>query len=84
MNFLAIIRSRPLSGLLCLIFSIASFIWLKLDAINDYELNPFIVIIIAISAGGASAMLHMGLTMCGCPLGINSCAQSKGINIKFK
>ena len=48
MNFLAIIRSRPLSGLLCLIFSIASFIWLKLDAINDYELNPFIVIIIAI------------------------------------
>ncbi len=47
MNFLAIIRSRPLSGLLCLIFSIASFIWLKLDAINDYELNPIIVLTIA-------------------------------------
>ena len=47
MNFLAIIRSRPLSGFLCLIFSIASFIWLKLDAINDYELNPIIVLTIA-------------------------------------
>ena len=48
MNFLAIIRSRPLSGLLCLIFSIASFISLQLNEINDYALNPFIVIIIAI------------------------------------
>lgn len=47
MNFMAIIRSRPLSGLLCIIFSIASFIWLKLDAINDYELNPVIVLSIA-------------------------------------
>jgi NitT/TauT family transport system permease protein len=47
MNFLAIIRSRPLSGLLCLLFSISSFIWLKLDAINDYELNPIIVLTIA-------------------------------------
>ena len=47
MNFLAIIRSRPLSGLLCLLFSIGSFIWLKLDAINDYELNPIIVLTIA-------------------------------------
>ena len=48
MNFLAIIRSRPLSGLLCLIFSIASFISLQLNEINDYALNPFIVIILAI------------------------------------
>jgi len=47
MNFMAIIRSRPLSGLLCIIFSVASFIWLKLDAINDYELNPVIVLSIA-------------------------------------
>ena len=47
MNFLAIIRSRPLSGLLCLIFSIASFISLQFNEINDYALNPFIVIIIA-------------------------------------
>jgi len=47
MNIMAIIRSRPLSGLLCIIFSIASFIWLKLDAINDYELNPVIVLSIA-------------------------------------
>ena len=47
MNFLAIISSRPLSGLLCLIFSIASFIWLKLDATNVYELNPIIVLTIA-------------------------------------
>jgi hypothetical protein len=48
MNFLAIIRSYPLRGLLCLIFSIASFISLQLNVINDYALNPFIVIIIAI------------------------------------
>ena len=47
MNFLALIRSRPLSGLLCLIFSIASFISLQFNEINDYALNPFIVIIIA-------------------------------------
>ena len=47
MNVLAIIRSRPLSGLLCLVFSMASFIWLKLDATNVYELNPFIVLTIA-------------------------------------
>ena len=47
MNFLALIRSRPLSGLLCLIFSIASFISLHFNEINDYALNPFIVIIIA-------------------------------------
>ena len=44
MNFLAIIRSRPLSGLLCLIFSIASFISMQINEINDYALNPFIVI----------------------------------------
>ena len=47
MNFLALIRLRPLSGLLCLIFSIASFISLQFNEINDYALNPFIVIIIA-------------------------------------
>ena len=47
MNVLAIISSRPLSGLLCLIFSIASFIWLQLDATNVYELNPIIVLTIA-------------------------------------
>ena len=47
MNVMATIRSRPLSGLLCLIFSIASFIWLKLDATNVYELNPIIVLTIA-------------------------------------
>ena len=47
MNFLATIRSRPLSGLLCLVFSMASFIWLKLDATNVYELNPIIVLTIA-------------------------------------
>ena len=47
MNVMAIISSRPLSGLLCLIFSIASFIWLKLDATNVYELNPIIVLTIA-------------------------------------
>mgnify|MGYP005724851635 CR=1 FL=1 len=48
MNFLATIWSRPLSGLLCLILSIASFISLQLNEINDYALNPFIVIILAI------------------------------------
>ena len=47
MNVLAIISSRHLSGLLCLIFSIASFIWLQLDATNVYELNPIIVLTIA-------------------------------------
>ena len=47
MNFLSIIRSHPLSGLLCFIFSIASFIWLKLNATNVYELNPIIALTIA-------------------------------------
>ena len=48
MNYLSIIKSRPLSGLLCFIFSIASFIWLKLNATNVYELNPIIVLTIAV------------------------------------
>ena len=44
MKFLAIIRARPLSGVLCLILSIASFISLQFNEINDYMLNPYIVI----------------------------------------
>jgi len=47
MNFLTIFKSRSLSGLLCLVFSISTLISLQLNEINDYVLNPFMVIIIA-------------------------------------
>ena len=47
MNFLTIIKSCSLSGLLCLVFSISTLISLQLDVITDYALNPFIVMIIA-------------------------------------
>ena len=47
MNFLTIIKSCSLSGLLCLVFSISALVSLQLDVITDYALNPFIVIIIA-------------------------------------
>jgi len=47
MNFLAIFRGRSLSGLLCLVCSILTFVVLQLDAITDQALNPLIVIVIA-------------------------------------
>ena len=47
MNFLTIFKGRSLSGLLCLVCSILTFIVLQLDAITDQALNPLIVIVIA-------------------------------------
>jgi len=47
MNFLSIFRFRSLRGLLCLVFSVLTFISLQLNEINDHALNPFMVIIIA-------------------------------------
>ena len=47
MNFLTIFRFRSLRGLLCLVFSVLTFISLQLNEINDHALNPFMVIIIA-------------------------------------
>ena len=47
MNFLTIFKGRSLSGLLCLVCSILTFIVLQFDAITDQALNPLIVIVIA-------------------------------------
>jgi len=46
MNFLTIFKGRSLSGLLCLVCSILTFIILQLNAITDQALNPLIVIVI--------------------------------------